>query len=56
MRRGGGGRVRARTPRAHGRGEPLRGPHSGRIGDWVAWLLAGTALLGALARPGVLTG
>ncbi|GAA0589690.1 complex I subunit 5 family protein [Streptomyces crystallinus] len=36
--------------------EPLRRLHSGHIGDYVAWLLAGTALLGALALPGVLTG
>jgi hypothetical protein len=26
----------------------LRGLHSGRIGDYVAWLVAGTAVLGAL--------
>ncbi|AYG78969.1 NAD(P)H-quinone oxidoreductase chain 4 1 [Streptomyces hundungensis] len=36
--------------------EPLRRLHSGHIGDYVAWLLMGTALLGALALPGVLTG
>ncbi|MFE3521132.1 complex I subunit 5 family protein [Streptomyces sp. NPDC059161] len=36
--------------------QPLRRLHSGHIGDYVAWLLAGTALLGALALPGVLTG
>ncbi|MFK8909121.1 complex I subunit 5 family protein [Streptomyces sp. YS-3] len=36
--------------------EPLRRLHSGHIGDYVAWLLAGTALLGALALPGILTG
>ncbi|MFE4859027.1 complex I subunit 5 family protein [Streptomyces sp. NPDC056670] len=35
---------------------PLRRLHSGHIGDYVAWLLVGTALLGALALPGVLTG
>jgi multicomponent Na+:H+ antiporter subunit D len=29
----------------------LRRLHSGHIGDYVAWLLAGTALLGALALP-----
>ncbi|MEU9192274.1 complex I subunit 5 family protein [Streptomyces hundungensis] len=36
--------------------EPLRRLHSGHVGDYVAWLLMGTALLGALALPGVLTG
>lgn len=36
--------------------KPLRRLHSGHIGDYVAWLLAGTALLGALALPGILTG
>ncbi|WP_371649917.1 MULTISPECIES: complex I subunit 5 family protein [unclassified Streptomyces] len=36
--------------------EPLRRLHSGHFGDYVAWLLAGTALLGALALPGILTG
>ncbi|MGW2813695.1 complex I subunit 5 family protein [Streptomyces sp. NPDC001415] len=35
--------------------EPLRRLHSGHIGDYVAWLLVGTALLGALALPGILT-
>ncbi|MEU1535839.1 complex I subunit 5 family protein [Streptomyces fagopyri] len=30
---------------------PLRRLHSGHIGDYVAWLLAGTVLLGALALP-----
>ncbi|MEV6721794.1 complex I subunit 5 family protein [Streptomyces xanthochromogenes] len=32
---------------------PLRRLHSGHIGDYVAWLLVGTALLGGLALPGV---
>ncbi|MFG3281414.1 complex I subunit 5 family protein [Streptomyces sp. NPDC048111] len=36
--------------------EPVRRLHSGHIGDYVAWLLVGTALLGGLALPGVLTG
>jgi multicomponent Na+:H+ antiporter subunit D len=36
--------------------KPLRRLHSGHIGDYVVWLLAGTALLGALGLPGVLTG
>ncbi|MER6981474.1 proton-conducting transporter membrane subunit, partial [Streptomyces carpinensis] len=33
---------------------PLRRLQSGHVGDYVAWLLVGTALLGALALPGVL--
>ncbi|GAB7059150.1 complex I subunit 5 family protein [Streptomyces mexicanus] len=33
---------------------PLRRLQSGHVGDYVAWLLLGTALLGALALPGVL--
>ncbi|MGA4843970.1 complex I subunit 5 family protein [Streptomyces sp. G45] len=32
---------------------PLRRLHSGHIGDYVAWFVAGTAVLGALALPGV---
>ncbi|MFD9218998.1 complex I subunit 5 family protein [Streptomyces sp. NPDC060064] len=36
--------------------EPLRRLHSGHIGDYVAWLLAGMTLVAALALPGVLTG
>ncbi|MFG2143107.1 complex I subunit 5 family protein [Streptomyces sp. NPDC048696] len=40
----------------HGWTEPVRRLHSGHIGDYVAWLLVGTALLGALALPGILTG
>ncbi|MGQ4378657.1 complex I subunit 5 family protein [Streptomyces sp. SAS_267] len=36
--------------------KPLRRLHSGHIGDYVVWLLAGTALLGALGLPGILTG
>ncbi|POX47148.1 NADH-quinone oxidoreductase subunit D [Streptomyces sp. Ru71] len=35
---------------------PLRRLQSGHIGDYVAWVLAGTVLLGALALPGVLGG
>ncbi|MDX3854530.1 complex I subunit 5 family protein [Streptomyces sp. AK02-01A] len=35
---------------------PLRRLHSGHIGDYVAWLLGGMTLLGALALPGFLTG
>jgi multicomponent Na+:H+ antiporter subunit D len=36
--------------------KPLRRLHSGHIGDYVVWLLAGTALLGALGLPGILSG
>ena len=32
---------------------PLRRLQSGHIGDYVAWVLAGAALLGALALPGI---
>jgi multicomponent Na+:H+ antiporter subunit D len=35
---------------------PLRRLQSGHVGDYVAWLLMGTAVLGALALPGVLGG
>ncbi|MEU3841305.1 complex I subunit 5 family protein [Streptomyces sp. NPDC028635] len=35
---------------------PLRRLQSGHIGDYVAWVLVGTTLLGALALPGVLGG
>ncbi|MFZ3566485.1 complex I subunit 5 family protein [Streptomyces sp. BH097] len=35
---------------------PLRRLHSGHIGDYVAWFVLGTALLGALTLPGVLGG
>ncbi|MFF3515663.1 complex I subunit 5 family protein [Streptomyces sp. NPDC002573] len=35
---------------------PLRRLQSGHIGDYVAWFLVGTVLLGALALPGILTG
>ncbi|MFG2127225.1 complex I subunit 5 family protein [Streptomyces sp. NPDC048751] len=33
---------------------PLRRLQSGHVGDYVAWLLVGAALVGALALPGVL--
>ena len=33
---------------------PLRRLQSGHVGDYVAWLLVGAAVLGALALPGVL--
>ncbi|GHH73334.1 hypothetical protein GCM10018793_11920 [Streptomyces sulfonofaciens] len=35
---------------------PVRRLHSGHIGDYVAWLLAGAVLLGALVLPGVPSG
>ncbi|MEU2928129.1 complex I subunit 5 family protein [Streptomyces sp. NPDC007251] len=35
---------------------PLRRLQSGHVGDYVAWVLMGTAVLGALALPGVLGG
>jgi multicomponent Na+:H+ antiporter subunit D len=34
---------------------PLRRLQSGHIGDYVAWVLVGAGLLGALALPGILT-
>ncbi|MGW2228419.1 complex I subunit 5 family protein [Streptomyces formicae] len=34
---------------------PLRRLHSGHVGDYVAWFVLGTALLGALALPAVLS-
>jgi multicomponent Na+:H+ antiporter subunit D len=33
---------------------PLRRLQSGHVGDYVAWVLVGTTLLGALALPGIL--
>lgn len=35
---------------------PLRRLQSGHVGDYVAWLLVGTTVLGTLALPGVLSG
>ncbi|MGW7569961.1 complex I subunit 5 family protein [Streptomyces tendae] len=35
---------------------PLRRLQSGHIGDYVAWLLVGTTVLGVLALPGILSG
>jgi multicomponent Na+:H+ antiporter subunit D len=35
---------------------PLRRLQSGHIGDYVAWMLAGTTLLAALTLPGILNG
>lgn len=33
---------------------PLRRLQSGHVGDYVAWMLVGAALLAALALPGIL--
>ncbi|WP_330351640.1 hypothetical protein [Streptomyces sp. NBC_00582] len=46
----------ALTARAPRRAALLRRLRSGHVGDHVAWLLVGTALLGALTLPGVLGG
>jgi multicomponent Na+:H+ antiporter subunit D len=46
--------TRPRLLAAPGWALPLRRLQSGHIGDYVAWLLVGAALLGALALPGVL--
>jgi multicomponent Na+:H+ antiporter subunit D len=46
--------TRPRLLAAPDRAQPLRRLQSGHVGDYVAWLLVGTALLGALALPGVL--
>lgn len=35
---------------------PLRRLQSGRVGDCVAWLLAGAARLGVLVLPGAIAG
>lgn len=41
---------------AHSWTTPLRRMHSGHIGDYVVWLLAGTTLIGALSLPGIVAG
>ncbi|MDX3245040.1 complex I subunit 5 family protein [Streptomyces sp. ME18-1-4] len=46
--------ARPRLLDAPGRALVLRRLQSGHIGDYVAWLLVGATLLGALALPGVL--
>ncbi|GAA5061719.1 complex I subunit 5 family protein [Streptomyces similanensis] len=46
--------ARPRLLAAPGWALPLRRLQSGHVGDYVAWLLVGVALLGALALPGVL--
>jgi multicomponent Na+:H+ antiporter subunit D len=48
--------TRPRLLAAPDRALPLRRLQSGHVGDYVAWLLVGTTLLGALALPGVLGG
>lgn len=49
--------VHGPTPQeAHRWTTPLRRMHSGHIGDYVVWLLAGTTLIGALSLPGIVTG
>jgi multicomponent Na+:H+ antiporter subunit D len=45
-----------RRSRGHDPTAPLRRLHSGHVGDYVAWTLAGMALLGALALPGFVGG
>ncbi|MFF5981870.1 complex I subunit 5 family protein [Streptomyces olindensis] len=46
--------ARPRLSAAPDRALPLRRLQSGHVGDYVAWLLVGTTLLGALALPAVL--
>jgi multicomponent Na+:H+ antiporter subunit D len=46
--------TRPRLLAAPDRALPLRRLQSGHVGDYVAWLLVGTTLLGALALPGIL--
>ncbi|MFG2602622.1 complex I subunit 5 family protein [Streptomyces sp. NPDC048514] len=48
--------TRPRWVAAPGRAAPLRRLQSGHVGDYVAWLLVGATVLGALALPGVLGG
>ncbi|GAA4324785.1 hypothetical protein GCM10023086_51440 [Streptomyces venetus] len=48
--------TRPRLIAAPGRALPLRRLQSGHVGDYVAWFLVGTTLLGALALPGILGG
>lgn len=47
--------ARPRWLAAPGWADPLRRLQSGHVGDYVAWLLVGAVVLGALALPGVLT-
>ncbi|MDT9695732.1 complex I subunit 5 family protein [Streptomyces sp. P17] len=46
--------ARPRWLAAPGWADPLRRLQSGHVGDYVAWLLVGAVVLGALALPGVL--
>jgi multicomponent Na+:H+ antiporter subunit D len=48
--------TRPRWVAAPDRAAPLRRLQSGHVGDYVAWLLVGATVLGALALPGVLGG
>ncbi|GGW46221.1 hypothetical protein GCM10010503_23660 [Streptomyces lucensis JCM 4490] len=48
--------TRPRWVAAPGWAVPLRRLQSGHVGDYVAWLLMGVTVLGALALPGVLGG
>ncbi|KOV96693.1 complex I subunit 5 family protein [Streptomyces sp. NRRL B-3648] len=48
--------TRPRWVAAPGWAAPLRRLQSGHVGDYVAWLLVGATVLGALALPGVLGG
>ncbi|MGA5895610.1 complex I subunit 5 family protein [Streptomyces venetus] len=48
--------TRPRLIAAPDRALPLRRLQSGHVGDYVAWFLVGTTLLGALALPGILGG
>lgn len=50
--------VRRPYPGVSGKGvlSPLRRLQSGHVGDYVAWMVAGLALLALLAAPGTLTG
>ncbi|MGC0327924.1 hypothetical protein RKD23_000914 [Streptomyces sp. SAI-170] len=47
---------RPRALSAPGWALPLRKLQSGHVGDYVAWLVAGAALLAALTLPGLLSG
>ncbi|WP_371667751.1 complex I subunit 5 family protein [Streptomyces sp. NBC_00289] len=46
--------TRPRLLAAPDRALPLRRLQSGHVGDYVAWMLVGTTVLGALAAPGLL--
>ena len=48
--------VRPKPFAAPDRALPLRRLQSGHVGDYVAWVLVGTTVLGALTLPGMLGG